>query len=101
MMKKAQSISINTIIVAVIALVVLVIIVAIFAGRMGLFGKDLSTVQAGSTCKSDRMQIALGANCESLGQGWQVIYGNFQQCKQDEQPENTGCMKAGYVCCSK
>lgn len=39
--KKAQSLSLNTIIVAALALIVLVVIVAIFTGRLGLFQKGL------------------------------------------------------------
>ncbi len=44
MSKKAQGISINTIIIAAIALIVLVILVMIFTGRMGIFGKDISAI---------------------------------------------------------
>ena len=41
-MKKAQGLSITTIIVAVIALVVLVVLVAIFTGRLAIFGGSVS-----------------------------------------------------------
>ena len=54
MAKKAQGISINTVIIAAIALVVLVVLVAIFTGRIGLFSKGIGEV---STCKS------LGGTC--------------------------------------
>jgi len=47
MNKKAQSISINTIIVAAIALAVLVVLFAIFTGRLGGFTKG---VQETDTC---------------------------------------------------
>ena len=46
-MKKAQSISINTIIIAAIALAVLVVLFAIFTGRIGGFAKG---VQDTDTC---------------------------------------------------
>jgi len=39
-MKKAQSISINTIVVAAIALLVLVVMIAIFGGRIKIFGSE-------------------------------------------------------------
>lgn len=39
-MKKAQSISINTIVVAAIALLVLVVMIAIFGGRIRIFGQE-------------------------------------------------------------
>ena len=41
--KKAQGISINTIIIAAIALIVLVVLVMIFTGRMGIFTKGVQT----------------------------------------------------------
>ncbi len=48
MNKKAQGISINTIIIAAIALAVLVVLFAIFTGRLGLFSKG---VEQTTTCK--------------------------------------------------
>jgi hypothetical protein len=39
--KKGDAMSINVIVIAAIALIVLVVLVAIFAGRMGLFSRDL------------------------------------------------------------
>jgi len=42
MKKKAQGLSLTTIIVAAVGLVVLVILVAIFTGRMSLFGLGIS-----------------------------------------------------------
>jgi len=41
-MKKAQSLSINTIIIAILAILVLVIIGVIFTGRAGLFGQEIA-----------------------------------------------------------
>ena len=54
MNKKAQGISINTIIIAAIALAVLVVLFAIFTGRLGGFSKGVSETD---TCRS---------KCESL-----------------------------------
>lgn len=39
--KRAQGLSITTIIVAVIGLIILVVLIAIFTGRLGAFGKGL------------------------------------------------------------
>ncbi len=52
MMKKAQSISINTIIVAAIALLVLVVMIAIFSGRIKVFSKESRSCanQGGAGC---------------------------------------------------
>ncbi len=41
-MKKAQSLSINTIIIAILAILVLVIVGVIFTGRAGLFGQEIA-----------------------------------------------------------
>lgn len=48
MNKKAQGLSMNTIIIAAIALIVLVVIVAIFTGRLGLFSKGVNEM---TTCQ--------------------------------------------------
>ena len=51
-MKKAQSLSINTVVVAAIALLVLVVLIAIFSGRMRIVGGNVRScsVQKGE-CK--------------------------------------------------
>jgi len=55
-MKKAQSISINTIIVALIALVVMVVLIALLSGKIKLFSSTTSNCAAmGGVCdKSTR-----------------------------------------------
>ena len=97
-MKKAQGISITTIIVAAIALIVLVVLIAIFTGRMGIFGRDLTTAQGGDLCIGDSMQITTGSDCSSLGTDWEVTYSNFKECK-DGAPD--GCLSTGEYCCIK
>ena len=42
-MKKAQGLSMTTIIVAMLALIVLIVLVAIFTGKIGNFGSDIDT----------------------------------------------------------
>ena len=44
MKKRAQGLSINTIIIAAIALIVLVVLVAIFTGRIGMFSSGITSI---------------------------------------------------------
>ncbi len=44
-MKKAQGLSLNTIIIAAIVLIVLVVLWAIFTGRMGVFTKGVKDIE--------------------------------------------------------
>jgi len=54
---KAQSISLNTIIVAVLALLVLIVIAVIFSGKMKIFGGESKRcANQGGTCVSDACQ---------------------------------------------
>ena len=73
-MKKAQSISINTIIIAAIALAVLVVLFMVFTGRMSL------TV----------LGIGTATNCEQ-----QCKAANFQRAETPVDPDSSG----GYVQC--
>jgi len=61
MSKKAQGISINTIIIAALGLAVLVVLFAIFTGRLGIFSK---TVQETDTCtqKCTSLNMNTGSN---------------------------------------
>lgn len=61
MNKKAQGISINTIIIAAIALAVLVVLFAIFTGRIGIFSRG---VNEASSCKT---------TCDNLGMSFTVL----------------------------
>jgi len=68
MRKKAQGLSITTIIVAVIALVVLVVLVAIFTGRIGLFTAGTeSCINLGGKCAAgclEEEKEITNTNCE-------------------------------------
>lgn len=105
-MKKAQGISINTIIIAAIALIVLVILIAVFAGRMGIWGKKLDKAWEGKNCESDTMKMVAGNSCPDDTNFKNQVYANFKRCETDdagkltEQPTATGCYAPGYVCCS-
>ncbi len=58
--KKAISLAMNTIVIAVMALVVLVVLIAIFTGRVNLFGQQTETCYSkGGEC-SDQGECAQG-----------------------------------------
>jgi len=60
-MKKAQSMSIQTIVVAILALIVLIIIVLIMTGRFSFFTQSTGTCESqGGVCAS-----SLGGSCNS------------------------------------
>ncbi len=73
--KKAQGISINTIIVAAIALIVLVILIAIFTGRMGIFNKELSDQEQGTAdCETTLDgEWMLASDCNDAGRQAAVV----------------------------
>lgn len=48
--KKAQGLSLNTVIIAAIVLIVLVILVMVFTGRMGFFTRGLWNQTGGKVC---------------------------------------------------
>jgi hypothetical protein len=99
-MKKAQGISINVIIIAAISLVVLVILIAVFTGRMSIFGIGLDATQRGATCSSDTLKVIPGSVCPADYP--RQYLGMVKSCPEEEtDPELAGCLKAGYICCSK
>ncbi len=61
MNKKAQDLSISTIIIAAVAVVVLVVLVAIFTGRLGLFTSVLGTTSAEKT-KDSALNLCIPAD---------------------------------------
>ena len=65
MKKKAQGLSLNTIIIAAIVLIVLVVLWAIFTGRMGVFTKGVKEAEAQLKCTDDVVggQVASGSTC--------------------------------------
>ncbi len=74
--KKAQSISINTIVIAAIALIVLVVVIAIFGGqiRKFLFGAVDCTSKGGSCdlradCPLGYNTHLTGTNCDDMNDG--------------------------------
>ena len=74
MSKKAQGISINTIIIAAIALVVLVVLVAIFTGRLGLFGQKVAEVGQECTDFKNSEGKAAAWRTVDCGEGYSEIF---------------------------
>ncbi len=64
-MKKAQGISINTIIIAALGLAVLVVLFLIFTGRIGIFSKGVEDVNTcNSACSALAKSTASAANSD-------------------------------------
>ncbi|HLC66646.1 MAG TPA: hypothetical protein VJK52_03320 [Candidatus Nanoarchaeia archaeon] len=88
MEKKAQGISINTIIIAAIALIVLVVLVAIFTGRMGDFGRRLTgeqnkycatvNIPANERGAATAIGGVVRTESEGCGTNAQQVYGVFK-----------------------
>ena len=96
MKKKAQGISITTIIVAAIALIVLVVLVAIFTGRMGIWGQGLDSAGKGTYCQgstapasSEPVSIAGGTWRTKCEANEDAIYGIFLD--QKDNPGQSCC----------
>lgn len=91
MYKKAQGLSITTIIVAAIALIVLVVLVAIFTGRLGGFSEGVTKVGGDSNL-----------NCVDINIAYNLISGD--ECKNRE---GTSLLSAdsianpNLVCCTR
>lgn len=67
-MKKAQGLSLNTIIIAALVIMVLVILALVFTGQMGDFGKtSKSCVSKGGECRAECLETEsaslLGGSC--------------------------------------
>ncbi|MBI4439385.1 hypothetical protein HY638_00265 [Candidatus Woesearchaeota archaeon] len=91
-MKKAQSISINTIIVAAIALIVLVVLVAIFTGRLGDF--NLGLFKISGDLKKDCTEIDASYTVRALDE-CNALEG-AQHVRSKDAPGTTE-----FVCCTK
>ncbi|MCK5283539.1 MAG: hypothetical protein KAK00_09115 [Nanoarchaeota archaeon] len=86
MQKKAQGISINTIIIAVIALTVLIILIAVFTGRISLWGRGIDDIAKGegNTCPGGNWKAICNPDDE------QALYGIFSDAK--DNPGMTCCV---------
>ena len=69
-MRKAQGISINTIIIAAIGLAVLIVLFAIFTGRIGIFSKG---VQATDSCNAKCKAINMDPGTELTSEGQDCV----------------------------
>ena len=95
-MRKAQGLSMNTIIVAALGLIVLIVLVLIFSGRAGWFSKSTSSCAAqGGYCSEDQ-----SGRC---GPGEIMIWSGDCSCKgpyEDADRNNQFCSeKPGGQCC--
>lgn len=82
MLKKAQSISINTIIIAAIALAVLVVLFVIFTGRTKIFSEDVdkTTVSCPDACKIGAYTHYSDSACPSNTAGLTTIRVRGKEC---------------------
>ena len=78
-MKKAQGISINTIIIAALGLAVLVVLFLIFTGRIGIFSKGVDESQScDSICKAAGKSTAQAAGPDKqCGTGQSYVSGSY------------------------
>lgn len=63
MKRKAQGLSLNTIIIAAIVLIVLVVLWAIFTGRMGKFTQDIKTQDLKTQESANKLAAMSKGNC--------------------------------------
>ena len=77
-MKKAQGISINTIIIAALGLAVLVVLFLIFTGRIGIFSKGVDETQAcTSICQAGGKSTAQAAGPDKTCVTGQYVAGKY------------------------
>jgi hypothetical protein len=89
--KKAQSMSLNVIIVAVLALIVLVVLLYVFSSKINIFGKGVSTCQG--TCESGNKDNGY-ITCENLNQ-------NNPTSLKKYTYNPSGICDAGKICCNQ
>lgn len=101
--KKAQGISINTIIIAAIALIVLVVLVMVFTGRISIFGKGVDSVFKGGKCVDTCFTNKEGGNLKGIIQntacskGYSQQFGKFSDLGENQVccVQDTGSATAG------
>lgn len=86
MLKKSQSISINTIIIAAIALAVLVVLFVIFTGRFKIFSEDVdkTTVSCQDACKIGAYTSSAERACYESEKGVTITVKGKQCCCQTQ-----------------
>ena len=90
-MKKAQGLSMTTIVIAALALLVLVVLTLIFTGRMGTFARGLDE---NTDCNT---------YCESSGYagGYKVISPNPLICDSDKEERKVRLTSTHICCCQR
>ena len=90
--KRAQGLSITTIIIAVIGLIILVVLVAILTGRLGIFSTGL---ESAVTCKNSCGAIGMK---NSYG-GWNEEECNIERANTRILPGTYKGINSPNVCC--
>lgn len=90
MHKKAQSISINTIIIAAIGLAVLVVLFAIFTGRLGIFSKG---VQETDTCVQKCSSLNMNTGTHPSADTKSCIEGQYIAGSYKDGPYGCCCLQ--------
>ena len=90
-MKKAQGLSLNTIVIAALVLIVLVILIVLLSGKMGSFKKGIDScdgycTNSASDCKEDETPIYI-INCDANSDG-KADGGNYCCMKQKWKKHN-------------
>jgi len=92
-MKKAQGMSMQTIVIAAVALLVLIVLIAIFSGRMGTWGSGLDSATEGSDCSGTGVSVVTGSCLE----GHKQLFGIFSNVETGE----ACCKQLTYDCIAK
>jgi len=91
--KKAQGLSLTTVVIAALSLLVLIILSVIFVGRMGTVSeKSKDCLQQGGICYN----VDDGSTCRSHGEG--LIEHPNAQCQKDGS-DGSRVIDDAYVCC--
>jgi len=92
-MKKAEGLSLTTIVIAALALLVLVILSVIFVGRIGKWNeRSIDCEQRGGTCYS----VLEGSSCRDHGE-FLIIHPDAE-CLKDG-PDNMMVVDDEMICC--
>lgn len=81
-MKKAQGISLHTIVIAALALIVLVVLVLVFSGKIGESSKGVSEVQ--SSIGTDKCNVPGVRQCVASGSCMKELGQYSSTCPSDQ-----------------
>lgn len=87
--KKAQSMSMNVIIIAVLSLIVLVVLLFIFGDKINVFGKGVSSCQG--VCRQITSSNTAYSTCDNPENGKKLIYNPSGKCSQETSSQKYAC----------